>query len=70
MDKEIRNKYYRVIGSLEAVETAAKNVACMPSDTATARLLDSARMLLNKAVLSAWEYAEQQTAEGKTEGTK
>ena len=68
MDKEIRDKHYRVVGMLQGLEGAAKAVYCMPCDHATQSLIDAARSLLNKAATSAWDYAERQTAEGKTYG--
>jgi hypothetical protein len=63
VDKETRDKHYRVVGTLEALERAANGAACMPCDTTTAALLDAIRGLANKATLSAWDYAERQTSE-------
>lgn len=65
MDKEVRDKYYRTVGSLEALDAVAKNSACMPNDQATFALLDAIRGLTNKAVTSAWDYAERATKEEK-----
>jgi hypothetical protein len=33
----------------------------MPNDQATATILDAIRALTNKAVLSAWRYADEQS---------
>lgn len=62
MDKEIRNKHYRVVGMLQALESAAKAVYAMPCDYATASLIDAIRQLSNRAATAAWDYAEKQTA--------
>jgi hypothetical protein len=62
VDKEIRDKHYRIVGMLQALESSAKSVYCMPCDKTTAALLDAARQIINKACTSAWEYAELQTA--------
>lgn len=66
MDKETRDKHYRIVGMLEALERAATNAHCMPSDGTTAALLDAIRGLTNKATLSAWNYAEERTATEQT----
>lgn len=66
MDKEVCDRYYRVLGRLEALEQAALHTQCMPNDRATIALLETARVALNKAVTSAWEYAEQSTAVSAT----
>lgn len=66
VDKETRDKHYRIVGSLEAIDRALQSTQAMPCDEATHNLLEAARMLTNKATLSAWSYAERQTAEGKT----
>lgn len=65
MDKEIANKHYRIVGKLQALEDAATHTEWMPNDRATAALVIAARALLNQAVTSAWEYADQQTSTGK-----
>lgn len=62
MDKEVRDRYYRIVGGLEALERAAIRTDCMPGDKGTQALLETARVALNKAVVSAWEYAELNTA--------
>lgn len=62
MDKEIKDKHYRFVGSLQALEVLAKQISCMPSDAATAAMLDAIRHLAQRAVVSAWEYADRQTA--------
>lgn len=64
VDKEVRDKHYRVVGGLEALELAARQAQCMPSDRGTLALLETARVALNKAVTSAWEYADSNTANG------
>jgi hypothetical protein len=61
VDKEVRDKHYRIVGGLEAVELAVRQAQCMPSDRGTRALLETAQVALHKAVTSAWEYAEQQT---------
>lgn len=63
MDKETRDKLYRIVGSLEALNRLASQTNAMPSDPSTAALLDAIRGLTNKAVTSAWNYAEERTAE-------
>lgn len=63
MDKETRDKYYRVVGGLEALELAAQHASVMPGDKNTAALLKAARGLLHDATTSAWEYAEMRTAD-------
>lgn len=70
MDKETRDKHYRIVGALEAVERAAQGVSSMPCDSATYALIEVARTTLNKAVLSAWSYAEKQTAESEEVGNE
>ena len=71
MDKEVRDKHYRVVGQLQGLESLAKAVYCMPSDGATAALLDAVRGLLQRTVTSAWDYAEKQTAPyDSAEGSK
>lgn len=62
MDKETQDKHYRIVGSLEALDRLARQTNAMPSDPTTAALLDAIRGLTNKAVTSAWTYAEDRTA--------
>ncbi len=57
MDKEIIQRMFRIVGQVEGVNEAAKQISPMPNDKRTQELLESARYLLNKAVLSSWEYA-------------
>jgi hypothetical protein len=66
VDKETRDKHYRIVGSLEALDRLAAQSNSMPSDTTTAALLDAIRGLTNKAVLSAWNYAEERTVTEQT----
>lgn len=68
VDKEIADKHYRVVGMLQGLESLAKACYCMPNDTATAAILDSAKHLIHQAVTSAWGYAEDRTAQGKEGG--
>jgi hypothetical protein len=70
MDKEIADKHYRIVGKLQAVEDAAAHAESMPCDKTTHALLQAARDLLHKAVTSAWEYADDATSQGKSEGLK
>lgn len=63
MDKEIKDKHYRIAGQIHALDTLATNTECMPCDYTTAALLDVARKVINEAVASAWKYADKQTAE-------
>lgn len=67
MDKETRDKHYRFVGSLEAIDRAMQGAQAMPCDEATRSLIEAARLLTNKAVISAWNYAEQRTAESNAE---
>ncbi len=66
MDKELREKYYRIVGGLQALEVMAKQANCMPCDHATHSLLEAIRGLTIQAQRSAWDYANVMTAEGKT----
>lgn len=45
MDKDVRDRYYRTVGTLEALEKAATHATCMPEDVATFALLDAIRGL-------------------------
>jgi hypothetical protein len=65
VDKETRDKHYRIVGALEAIDRAMQSVQAMPCDEATRNLIDVARATTNKCVLSAWSYAEQRTTPGK-----
>lgn len=67
MDKETRDKYYRIVGGLQALESAAKHAICMPCDHATDSLLAAIRGLTTQAARSAWDYANQCTVEDKTD---
>lgn len=66
MDKETQDKHYRIVGALEAVDRAVQNVPVMPCDKATLALIEVARATMTKAVISAWDYAEKQTAVSET----
>jgi hypothetical protein len=61
MDKEILDKMYIAVGQFEALNSLAVRTHGMPNDASTATLIDAIRAMTNKAVLSAWEYAEQQS---------
>jgi hypothetical protein len=61
MDKEIADKMYMAVGKIEALNAIALQTYGMPSDSTTAALIDAIRALTNKAVLSAWRYADEQT---------
>lgn len=67
MDKELRNRYWRVVGELEAIERSANHAKAMPCDSATRALIELAQATLNKAVLSAWNYADERTSESEPE---
>lgn len=62
VDKEVADKHYIIVGQLHGLEAAAKACNSMPCDMATAALLAAARMLIQHAINSAWEYAESNTA--------
>jgi hypothetical protein len=59
MDKEIADKMQRVAGQLEALNTFANSVYCMPSDAATVAIVGAIRGLSDHAVRSAQRYAEE-----------
>lgn len=61
MDKDVADKMQQTVGHLNALDAMAKGVGCMPGDHATATLIDAIRSLTNKAVLSAWRYADEQS---------
>lgn len=61
MDKDVQDRYYRIVGGLQALESAAKHAECMPCDSATSAILDAIRALTTKAQRSAWDYANQMT---------
>lgn len=63
VDKETRDRYYRVVGSLETAHAVLKGAPVMPDDRATARLMKGAEALMKQALESAWEYANARTAE-------
>lgn len=67
VDKEIADKHYRVVGRLEGLESAAKACYCMSGDAVTGALLDTVRMLLQRTLASAWEYAERNTGPASPE---
>jgi hypothetical protein len=58
MDKDIQNRMVRIVGNLESLHNAAKAIDPMPCDKRTRDLLESAKIIINKAMLSAWEYAD------------
>lgn len=58
-DNETHERAVRVIGGIEAISEAAKNLRAMPCDGATQRLLGAIQFLTQQATLSAWEYARQ-----------
>lgn len=68
MDKDVQDKYYRIVGGIQALESAAKTATCMPYDHATHSLLEAIRGLTVQAARSAWDYANKMTAEGKEGG--
>jgi hypothetical protein len=59
MDKDVADKMQQTVGHLNALDAMAKGVSCMQGDRATSILLDAIRGLTNKAVLSAWAYADE-----------
>ena len=61
VDRDVYQKYYRIVGELQMLERMAQASECMPGDKGTAALVETACVALNKAVTSAWEYAHQQT---------
>lgn len=65
MDKDIRDKHYRIVGKLQALHDGATHAECMPGDKTTRALLQAATKLLHDAVTTAWGYADTQTSEGK-----
>ena len=67
MDKEIRNRHWRIVGALESVEKVVKHAEAMPCDSGTRALLEIATMVMSKAVLSAWNYADARTSESEKE---
>ena len=54
----------RIVGGINALSELAKVTQCMRLDKRTVDLLETARVTLNKAVLSAWEYADSQSSGG------
>lgn len=52
----------RIVGGITALSELAKVTQCMRLDKPTVALLETARAALNKAVLSAWEYADSQAS--------
>lgn len=65
MDKEIADKHYRVVGRLQALQEMGDRTEAMPCDAATWAMILAARVLIQKAAQSAWDYAEKATAVGK-----
>lgn len=71
VDKDILEKHHRIIGGLQVLERMAKGAECMPGDRGTNALIDTACVALQKAVVSAWEYAlerDADSAEGSRDG--
>jgi hypothetical protein len=62
MDKETRDRYYRIVGGLQTLQHIAKHATCMPCDAGTEGLLIVARQAIDQAVLSAWKYANDNTS--------
>lgn len=58
----------RIVGGITALSELAKVTQCMRLDKPTVALLETARAALNKAVLSAWEYADSQASGGTVDG--
>lgn len=63
MDKDVHEKMLRTVGSIEAVSKAADMLSPMPCDKRTADNIEVARVALNKAIISAWEYANNAPGE-------
>jgi enoyl-[acyl-carrier-protein] reductase (NADH) len=61
MDQDVKDKMQQIVGSIGALDRVAHTATCMPNDQATATILDAIRALTNKAVLSAWRYADEQS---------
>jgi hypothetical protein len=69
MDKEVRDRYYRIVGGLQVLQDVAKHATCMPCDAATEALLVVARHAIDQAVLSAWNYANENTRAADSAGS-
>ena len=63
MDKETRDRYYRILGSIQALKSFTDRITPMPCDAATDALLAVARHAIDQAVKSAWDYANEHTRE-------
>lgn len=63
MTKENRDKTMRLAGKLCVLGTGLKDAAgdVLPSDTRTRDLVSLAQIAIQKAVLSAWEKADEAT---------
>lgn len=57
MDRDVIESAWRMSGGIGAVKDGLKAATCMPGDRRTGDLLDSARLIVEKAHLAAWEYA-------------
>ncbi len=62
---EVRNEAFKVVGAISQTAAALKSTTCMPCDARTNDLLESARVLMNKAVISSLHYAGQIDAEAR-----
>lgn len=63
MDKETRDRYYRTVGAIQALKGLLDHTTPMPCDAATDALLAVARLTIDQAVMSAWNYANELTRE-------
>lgn len=61
--KEIRDRYYRAVGAIQALKSLTDRTTPMPCDAATDALLVVARHAIDQAVKSAWDYANEHTRE-------
>ncbi len=69
MDKEVIQTMFRITGQVQCVAESVKRIRPMPNDRRTTDLLDSAQAVLDKAVLSAWQYALEADAAGSSHET-
>jgi hypothetical protein len=61
MGEDNYDQCMRIVGGINALSELAKVTQCMRLDKRTVDLMETARAALNKAVLSAWEYADSQS---------
>jgi hypothetical protein len=63
MDKDTRDRYYRIVGAIQALKSLLDHTTPMPCDAATDALLVVARHAIDQAVMCAWNYANEHTRE-------